>query len=721
VGRERVLDLLRTSTAPVISVVAPSGYGKSTLLAQWAAMSQDQVVWLSLDAADHDPVVFLRHLAGALDELDGGSPFQPLVSASLPPATTATIRMTPALADVPAPFTVVIDNLELLDDIASLDAVAAFAANLPPGGRLVIGSRTEPPLPLARLRAQGGLMEIGVEDLAMDAGEARALLEAEHVHLDDADLATLVARTEGWPVGLYLAALAFNARGQRLTAGVAFRGDDRLLADYVRSEVLARLPIETMSFLTGTSILDRLSGPLCDAVLDGTGSQDVLESLERDNLLVIPLDRARRTYRYHHLFRELLHGELARRGPVVVAELHSRAATWFEAAGQPELALAHAQEAGDADRAAALTAALVRGASASGRIATVRRWLAWFEERGMADRYPQVAVNASWMESSAGMAAASERWAALAARGTTTDQSMADGSPLDSYLALNRANMCARGVAVMRADAALARDGLAPGSPVLATALTLVGVAAHLDGHADEAMLVWVHAADVAADSGAHVAAATVSALQAVVALERRDDAQVAALVGRAVGIVEAEGLEDYGHSALVFAVAARAAVRHGDLAAARREITRAARLRPLLTYAIPWTTIHLVQIGQAYLELADPTGARAVLREIDHILRLRPDLGIIGDQAAELATRIETIRHGTAGASSITAAELRLVPFLATHLSFREIGERLHVSRHTVKSQAIAIYRKLGVTSRSEAIERINEIGLLGAGPSPD
>ena len=355
-GRERVLGLLRRSTAPVLTVVAPSGYGKSTLLAQWAATCEHPVVWLSVDEEDHDPVVFLRHLAGALDELDGGSTFRPLVSASLLPATTATIRMTPALADVTAPFVVVIDNLELLDDIASLDAVTAFAANLPPGGRLAIGSRVEPPLPLARLRTQGGVTEIGVDDLAMDVVEARALLEAEDVHLDDTEIATLVERTEGWPVGLYLAALAFNARGQRLTAGVAFRGDDRLLADYVRAEVLARLPVETMSFLTSTSILDRMTGPVCDAVLARTGSQDVLESLERHNLLVIPLDRARHAYRYHHLFRELLHGELVRDGPVAVAELHSRAATWFEADGQPELALAHAQEAGDADRAARLTA-----------------------------------------------------------------------------------------------------------------------------------------------------------------------------------------------------------------------------------------------------------------------------------------------------------------------------------------------------------------------------
>ena len=376
------------------------------------------------------------------------------------------------------------------------------------------------------------------------------------------------------------------------------------------------------------------------------------------------------------------------------------------------------RRAGDADRAARLTAALVRTTYATGRIVTVRRWLAWFEERGLGDRYPQVAVNASWMEASAGMPAAAERWAAIAGRGTS-DAVMADGSPLGSYLALNRANLCARGIATMGVDAQLAIDRLAPGSPVLGTALALGGVAAYLDGRADDAGPVWVHAADVAADTGGHVASATVAALQAVVALERRDDARAAELIASAREVVETRELEEYGHSALVFAVAARVAVRRGDLGAARTEITRAARLRPLLTYAIPWTAIHLVQIGQAYLELADPTGARAVLREIDHILRLRPDLGIIGEQAAALGTRIETIRHGTAGASSITAAELRLLPFLATHLSFREIGERVHVSRHTVKSQAIAVYRKLGVTSRSEAIERINEIGLLGAGPA--
>jgi LuxR family maltose regulon positive regulatory protein len=727
VQRERLLGLLRDSTAPVLTVVAPSGYGKSTLLAQWAATLEHQVVWLSVDDADHDPVVFLRHLAGTLDELDGGVTFRPLVSAGLRPATTATMRTTTtatmrttsALVDVVVPFVVVIDNLERLDDMASLDAVAAFAANLPPGGRLAIGSRTEPPLPLGRLRAQGCVTEIGVADLAMDVAEARALLDAEDVRLDAGEIATLVERTEGWPVGLYLAALAFNARGQRLTAGIAFRGDDRLLTDYVRSEVLAGLPVATMSFLTRTSILDRMNGPLCDAVLARTGSQDVLESLERDNLLVIPLDRARQWYRYHHLFRELLHGDLERGAASALAELHSRAATWFEADGQPELALGHAQQAGEADRVARLTTSLVRETYASGRIATVRRWLAWFEERGLGDRYPQVAVHASWMEASAGMPAAAERWAATAAGGTS-DELLPDGSPLDSYVALNRANRCARGVVEMGRDAAVAGERLAPGSPLRATALALEGVAAYLGGRPDAAGPVWAHAIDVAVDRGAHVAVATVAALQAMVALERGDEPGAAERIAVARRAVEDHQLEEYGHSALVFAVAARVAVHGGDLAGARQDITRAVRLRPLLTYAIPWTALHLVQIGQAGLELADPTGARVVWREIDHILRLRPDLGVIGEQAAALGVRIETIRHGTAGASSITAAELRLLPFLATHLSFREIGERVHVSRHTVKSQAIAVYRKLGVTSRSEAIERINEIGLLGAGRGP-
>ncbi|MET0145495.1 MAG: AAA family ATPase [Ilumatobacteraceae bacterium] len=712
--RQALLSRLDNSRAPIVSIVAPSGYGKSTFLEQWALTLEEPTQWLSIEPADNDAVRFLGRLASAIESATGRRSIRALVSPTLPAVTTTTMRLVPALVAT-APFVIVLDHLERLDDPASLDVVAAFVANLPLGGRLVLASRTEPPVPLGRLRTQRQIVEITADDLAMDVDDARQLLAAEDVVLSEHDLASLVERTEGWPVGLYLAALARTTRGPRVTPDMAFRGDDRLLADYVRAEVLAGLPPETTAFLVRTSILEQMTGPLCDAVTGRVGSQAVLEGLERRNLLLVPLDRNRTRYRYHHLFRELLHGELLRANPADVTELHSRAATWFEAEGHPELALGHAQSAGDADRVARLSASLVQPTYAAGRIATVRRWIEWFDERDLLVRYPQVAVNGSHMEATSGHPAAAERLAAIAEQGEANVR-MPDGSPLAAHVAVNRAFLCADGVARMRADARLAQRLLAPGSPLLAMALALDGVAAYLDGDERSADDLWIRAGDVAVDTGAHVASAVVTAMRALVALED-DGGHADELSAAAVGIVEFRRVHEYGQAAIAFAVSARVAARRGDVPTARRQLARAGQLRPLLTYAVPWTAIYLLQIASAYIELADQAGAAAVLRDVQQILRLRPDLGVIADSTAALQKRVDDLRHGAAGASSITAAELRVVPFLATHLTLREIGERLHVSRHTVKTQTTAVYRKLGVASRSEAIDRIREIGLLGGG----
>ena len=187
-----------------------------------------------------------------------------------------------------------------------VDAIVELAAHLPVRSQLAVGSRDEPPLPMARLRADGQLIEVGVDDLAMDEADARALLLGADVAVGAAELTALVDRTEGWPVGLYLAALAMKSGGASRSVGLAFSGDHRLMADYLRSEVLSRLPLTVTEFLRRTSVLDRLSGPLCDAVLGSGRSQEMLESLERSNLLLVPLDRQRVWYRYHHLFRDLL-------------------------------------------------------------------------------------------------------------------------------------------------------------------------------------------------------------------------------------------------------------------------------------------------------------------------------------------------------------------------------------------------------------------------------
>jgi LuxR family maltose regulon positive regulatory protein len=267
----------------------------------------------------------------------------------------------------------------------------------------------------------------------------------------------------------------------------------------------------------------------------------------------------------------------------------------------------------------------------------------------------------------------------------------------------------------MAADARAALDGLSPASPWRATALVLAGVAALLDGQADRADAVLAHAVEVGMDGGAMPATATALAERCLLAMRRNDWTAAQALAEQAVGIVAAGHLEDYIMSALAHAVA-RTALHRGAPLVAREHLARAARLRPLLTYAIPVLAVQtLLELGRAYRLLDDPAGARVVLRQARDVLRLRPDLGGLPAEAEELRAGLDLARQVSPGASSLTTAELRLLPLLATHLTLAEIGQRLYVSKHTVKTQAISIYRKLGASSRSQAVQRLQEIGLLG------
>jgi len=288
--------LLASEAAPIVCVVAPAGYGKTTLLAQWAERKGGRVTWVSVDRRDNGPVVLLTYIAVALDRVEpiDQEVLQALAAPRVSVVATVVPRFASAISAMTEPVAVVLDHVELLDSQECLDAVAELAMRLPTGSQLLLASRRTPPLPVALLRAQGQMVEIGADELAMDQQEARALLEGAGVGLADAEVAELVGRTEGWPVGLYLAALALQAGGQQHPSGL---GVHRFMADYLRSELLAHLPPELMTFLTRTAVLERLSGPLCDAVLATSGSGRVLESLEDSNLLVVPLDRQRQWYR----------------------------------------------------------------------------------------------------------------------------------------------------------------------------------------------------------------------------------------------------------------------------------------------------------------------------------------------------------------------------------------------------------------------------------------
>jgi LuxR family transcriptional regulator, maltose regulon positive regulatory protein len=281
VARDLLINRLANGHAtPLICVVAPPGYGKSTLLAQWAARRQPRVGWVSLDDRDNDPAVLLSYIAEAVDRIEpiGTSVFGTLASAAA--AVAGPSHLLSAVAGLSAPIALVLDHLEAVTRPESLDAVAALALGLPTGSQLAIGSRREPPLPTARLRAQGSIVEIGVDELAMGRAEAGFLLDGAGVQLGEADVTELLRCTEGWPVGLYLAALAMTAGSPNAEIGLTFTGDDRFMTDYLRAEILDRVLPAEASFLTHTSILDSMSGPLCDATLGQTGSGRMLEELE---------------------------------------------------------------------------------------------------------------------------------------------------------------------------------------------------------------------------------------------------------------------------------------------------------------------------------------------------------------------------------------------------------------------------------------------------------
>ena len=711
--RAALVERMAATPVPVITVAAPPGYGKTTLTAQWAKRTGARVAWLSCDDGDNDPVVLLSALAVALDRI---GPVDPAIFSALA-SSGADITMVPrfvsAVGSVQPPVTVVLDHAEAVTNRQCLSTIAEFALRLPPGWQLALASRSVVPLPAARLRAQGGILEITADDLAMGPEEARCLLTGAGVEADEATLRDLLQRTEGWPAGLYIAALAIKSGSQPSDAGFTFTGDDVYMGDYLRSELLDRISGAEASFLTRTSVLNRMCGPLCDAILAEQGSGAVLDQMEARNLLLVPLDRRREWCRYHHLLRDLLRSELRRREPDLVQDLHFRAAAWFEANDMPETAIEHARSAGDYDRVARLILELQQRVWGSGRVETVVRWMEWLKDVTSAEYYGAVAAHGSLIFALLGQPAEAERWAAAAERAVPAGV-LPDGSTMAATLAYLRANLCRDGISEMRRDAWTAWDGLSPASPYRATMLYLEGISYLLEGDPARAEPILARAVDLAACCGSLPLVGLITAQQCGVAAERNEWSEVTTLARRAATIVDDGQFGDYWTSALVYAWASRAAAHEGDDSRARLYLGRAARLRPLLTYVLPAGSVQaLLVMTRSYIALGDLGGAEAALAQAHDILRQRPDLGVLPEMADRLQESLATTDAPAHGASSFTSAELRLLPLLSTHLSYQEIGERLYVSKNTVKTQAYSAYRKLGVSTRGEAVIRARELGL--------
>jgi LuxR family maltose regulon positive regulatory protein len=716
--RGALVERLQTYVeVPIIAVVAPAGYGKTTLLRQWADRDPRPFTWLGLDGHDNDPTVLLTYLALALDRI---VPVDDAVFRSLaaPRDSTSTVvaHLTRALGRLAEPAVLVVDDLHMLDCHECQDILAAVVNRMPSGWQVAIASREELELPVARLRAEGRIAELGPSDLAMDDEEAGELLAAVDAELSQSAVAALNRRVEGWPAALYLAALAI-ALDPDLDPTAAWPvGSDRFLVDYLQSEVLSRLSTSDVQFLIRTSLTERLSGPLCDAMLGSTGSAARLDTLERSNMLVVPVDHERSWYRCHHVFRDLLIAELHRRDPDRVPVLRGRAADWYEVNDMPELAIEQAMALNDGGRVARIATAWAQAFYQHGRATTARRWLDWIDEHGLIEAHPKLAVVGSLAHIVDGRVARAERWMDAAERGAALDEPAPVGTPtFDGELAMLRAAMCRGGFEAMRRDAEDATRLVPSDHPMHAPSLLLLGIAHLLTDQPERADVVLAHAVEVAEDRGASPSAAIALTERALLALRAAQSTEARTFAEQASAVVAEAGLGDYALSALVYAVAARIRLEQGDVHSAKTMLAEAQRLRPHLTHIMPFYAVQArLELARCYVALTDVSGARTVLREAEEIVRMRPRLGGLIDEIAAVKRQLESLRVNMAGASSLTSAELRLLPLLPTHLSFRQIGQRLFISPHTVKTEAISIYRKLGVSSRSEAIERAQRLGLL-------
>ena len=717
--RAGLQSLLQASLqAKLCLVAAPAGSGKTTLLAQWRAVAGGgRVAWVSLEESDNDPTRFWSYLVAALRTVEPGVgtvALEALRGPSVELERVVVPSLVNDLATVGAPLVLVLDDYHLITDAICHQTLGGFLDHLPAEVHVVLSTRLDPPLPLARMRARGELAELRVGELQFTGEEAAELLNGSMgLALAAEDVARLAERTEGWAAGLVLAGLSLRGRPDYRGFIAAFSGGDRYVADYLVAEVLERQPDELREFLLRTSVLERLSGPLCDAVLETQGSAELLGELEASNLFVMPLDDRRQWYRYHQLFAQLLRLQLGAREPTLVPVLHRRAAAWHRQAGNVDEAIGHASAAGDLAEAGALIARHWATHWLGGQRATVARWLEGLPEAAiMAD--PPVALITAWSRGFGGAAKQdTERWLA-AAEDEGYGGPPPDGMRSQAFgAALARATLMfddvGRSAAAARRALELAGDQPAEYS----WAGSALGQALYLSGQAAEAR-PWLE--DLVSQVPASVQPYAVVTALAVLSLLAgdADDPAAASLARGAVATAEAQGVNFEPLSGIVYLALGRALARQGELAEAEVQLERALELFEVDSMGLH-RTYGLLVLASVRHGRGDLPGARALVDQARELVEQSTDPGMLPSllkQAKEaLGSRP---RRPVQMAAPLTERELAVLRLLPTRLSNREIGRELYVSPNTVRSHIQAIYRKLGVASRAQAVTQARQLGLL-------
>jgi LuxR family maltose regulon positive regulatory protein len=713
--------LQRAGSHRLTLVAAPPGFGKTTLLAEWAAaLDGPAIAWLSLDEDDNDPTRFFTYVATALRRVEpeiGGHALAALRSPGAGLHEVVVPQLLNDLAGLDREVVLVLDDYYLITNAEVHDALAYLISRLPRALRLVVATREDPPLPLGRLRARGELVELRAGDLRFSGEETAAFLnDALGLRLPPDDVARLHDRTEGWPAALYLAALSIRGRPDAGSLIERFAGDDRFLVDYLTTEVLARLPQDLRSFLLRTSILRRFCGPLCDAVADRTGSAALLVTFERSNLLLVPLDTRREWYRYHHLFGELLYHELMASEPNALPALHSRASAWYRDAGLIVEAADHAIAGGDLESASELVARHYADFVDQGQLVTVTRWLEALPERAADDWllcFAGAVVNAH-----AGRFDEAERWLELARRAppVVRNGQEPDGplAALTGYLRLLRGDI---GGAIANTRAALPAAPVSEPSWSLAP-LMVLAPSLWWGGQSAEATAILESVGRTGQSAG--VPAATVYALgiRAAIALDDEDEVAAEVLSREAIDLMTRSELNEHPWAATAHIVHGILLGRRGELTQAAAEIERgmvlAERLRAWQT--ISHASLALAEVRQRQHQ---PAAARRLLTRVRNLLESLPDpgdgLGRLERTEKSLKMRGRRDRDaGTAPFWELSQREIEVLHLLPSRLSQREMAAELYVSFNTIRTHIRVIFSKLGVASRAEAVARARELGLL-------
>jgi LuxR family maltose regulon positive regulatory protein len=691
-------------------VLAPAGFGKTTLVGQWADAAQRPVAWTTAGATDHDPVVLMSSILAALELADVGLAMPETVLTGDEPAFSRRVLPTfqRAIESIQRPVTLVVDDIHAM--AGALPAVVLVAAvdSLPEGSRIALVGRTRPDLPVDLWRGRGRLTSVGPDELGFSRREVQEYLRWSLSRAPSIDETRGVHQvTTGWPVGVYLQAMSIARRGELATTA------SHEVHHYLDAEVLASMPAEIVEFLRRTSVLGTLNGGLCDHVLEETASTELLRRVEKVTLLVSHLDGRASWYRTHPLLRERLYESLLGEDPELVARMHSRAAAWYAERGCEDEAVAHAINGDDLDLLGDLVWEYGARSLMLGRSTTVQRWLSQIPTQVSA-RSPGVAITAAWSAAENADGPGVERWA------TTAGNSLGEGwltrldeSSLEPGLALLVVLSGTLPTAEARDLAGAAAAALPAENWVRSLAFMVHGWLQVLCGSLDEGLAALEYAREVGDSVGIGTTSVEAPALMGYLHATRGDlkAAALMAEASRAAWI--ARDMEDSAPAtALLFGIRSYVELMRGRSDSARAELSRTEPFTTELARAMPSVAVLVDAFSaRSWAMLGDHETAQNALHRADRTRTLSPPSEWLDDVVSAARREVET----RSPLGSLTPAELRVWHQLRTGKTIREVGEFLHVSPDTVKTHVSGIYRKFGVTSRRDALAMVEGI----AGPS--